>query len=161
MNNEERELVQTGKNLSKKEIWAMLERKRFQELQTAAINLQGELMVYNRCPKCTLVPPCAHYESPDNIANIAPKLMQSPPFKSVLSPTKRNNLLKMVKSHQSSNENAFFPQGENSYYIDTLQNLDTNEIDHSGNTISINRVSNRQNASLPKGFGEQSQRNIH
>ena len=76
----------------------MLERKRFQELKKAAVSLQGELLVHKRCPKCTLIPPCAHYESAEKIVSDAPKIMGSPKFKEVLSPSKRNNLLKMVKS---------------------------------------------------------------
>lgn len=95
---EERELIARGANLPKEEIWELLERKRFQELKKAAINLQGELLAHRRCPKCTLMPPCAHYESPDKIVSDAPKIIGSPKFKDVLSPTKRNTLLKMVKS---------------------------------------------------------------
>ena len=36
---EERELIARGANLSKEEIWELLERKRFNELKKAAINL--------------------------------------------------------------------------------------------------------------------------
>ena len=59
---DERELISKGANMDKEQIWQVLERKRFQELQNAAITLQGELLVQQRCPKCTLVPPCRHYE---------------------------------------------------------------------------------------------------
>ena len=55
-------------------------------------------MVVRRCPKCTLVPPCAHYDSPDSIQSDAPKIMGSESFKEVMSATRRNNLLSMVKS---------------------------------------------------------------
>ena len=56
---EEREIIQMNKDkISKKAIWELLERKRFQELKKAAINLQGELIVSRRCPRCTLMPPC-------------------------------------------------------------------------------------------------------
>lgn len=95
---EERELIARGQDLTKQEIWELLERKRFNELKKAAIGLQGELIAHRRCPKCTLIPPCAHYETPEKIAHDAPKIIGSPKFKDVLSPTKRNNLLKMVKS---------------------------------------------------------------
>ena len=84
-------------NLTKQEIWELLERKRFQELRKAAVNLQGELLVKRRCPKCTLIPPCAHYKTADKIASAAPGILSSPKYK-VISPTKRSNLLKMVKS---------------------------------------------------------------
>lgn len=60
---EERDIIAKGQNLSKQEIWALLEKKRFGELKRASVNLQGQLLTRARCPKCTLVPPCAHYRS--------------------------------------------------------------------------------------------------
>ena len=95
---DERELIARGQGLDKEEIWELLEKKRFQELKNAAIHLQGELLVHHRCPKCTLLPPCAHYESPEKVGQDAPKYVQSEAFKLALSPSKRNNLIKMVKS---------------------------------------------------------------
>lgn len=58
---DERKIVQANEELSKQEIWALLEKKRFEELQRAAIGLTGKLLVQNRCPKCTLEPPCKHF----------------------------------------------------------------------------------------------------
>ena len=45
LDHEEREIIKKGANMSKEQIWALLERKRFRELQKAAVNLQGELLV--------------------------------------------------------------------------------------------------------------------
>ena len=102
LDRDEQAIVAKGKDLSKQEIWELLERKRFQELKKAAVHLQGELMVIRRCPKCTLVPPCAHYESPDSITTDAQKIMGSESFKEVMSATRRNNLLTMVKSQNNT-----------------------------------------------------------
>jgi hypothetical protein len=55
---DEKELIKKGADMDKEQIWAILEKKRFQELQHAAISLTGDLLVQQRCPKCTLMPPC-------------------------------------------------------------------------------------------------------
>ena len=39
LDNEEREIIARGKDLSKQEIWALLEKKRFAELKKASVNL--------------------------------------------------------------------------------------------------------------------------
>ena len=50
--------------ISKEEIWRKLEDKRFHQLKHAAVNLQSDMMILqNRCPKCTLLPPCKHYKN--------------------------------------------------------------------------------------------------
>ena len=156
LDQEEREIIKKGAHLSKQEIWERLELKRFNELKKAAINLQGELLVQRRCPKCTLIPPCQHYKTPDKIVSDAQRLMASPKFKESISPTKRSNLLKMVKSQHTAGasfynteQSLMMTNGDNNanqYYIDTLQagagsgaeenDSPTNTL----NTISINRV---------------------
>ena len=101
--------------LSKQEIWEQLELKRFNELRKAAINLQGELLVQRRCPKCTLVPPCQHYQSSDKIVSDAQRLlMSSPVFKESISPSKRSNILKMMKSHHHMGTTGSFYNPEQS-----------------------------------------------
>lgn len=65
LDKEERELINFSSNLSKEEIWEKLEQKRFNQLKLAAVNLQGDMLVNQRCPKCTLNPPCKHYENSD------------------------------------------------------------------------------------------------
>ena len=67
LDREERDLINLSANLSKEEIWEKLEQKRFQQLKKAAVNLQSELIFNNRCPKCTLVPPCKHYEKVEQV----------------------------------------------------------------------------------------------
>lgn len=108
--------------------------KRFSELKKAAVNLTGELMVKQRCPKCTLMPPCAHYASAAKLVNDAQRVMGSPKFKDAISPNKRSNLIKMVKTQGNGAFEDSMMQGENQYYIDTLQGIDD------GNTISINKA---------------------
>lgn len=75
----------------------LLENKRFKELKGSAIKLQGDLLYNRRCPKCTLIPPCKHYESPDDILADARNFITSDNFKSHLSPKKRQSLMRAVK----------------------------------------------------------------
>ena len=63
LDKDERELVKKGDEVTKEEMWELLENKRFEKLKDSAINLQGDLIFNQRCPKCTLIPPCKHYES--------------------------------------------------------------------------------------------------
>ena len=44
LDNEEREIIARGRDLSKQEIWALLEKKRFGELKRASVNLQAQLL---------------------------------------------------------------------------------------------------------------------
>ena len=50
-------------HLSKEEILERLEQERFQRLHKAASNLKADMMTSNRCPLCTLILPCKHFES--------------------------------------------------------------------------------------------------
>ena len=84
LDNEERDIIARGKDLSKQEVWALLEKKRFQELKKASVNLQGQLLTQQRCPKCTLVPPCKHYRSINHLANEAQRYVYSDSFKQVM-----------------------------------------------------------------------------
>ena len=70
-------------------MWHLLENKRFQQLQESAVNLQGDLLYNMRCPKCTLMPPCKHYGSPEDLLASARTIVASDNFKSHLSPKKR------------------------------------------------------------------------
>ena len=65
LDREERELVRKGDEVTKEEMWQLLEKKRFNKLKESAVNLQGDLIYNQRCPKCTLMPPCKHYENHD------------------------------------------------------------------------------------------------
>ena len=75
--------------------------------------------------------------------------MGSDKFKEVMSATRRNNLLNMVKSQNmmqyvdgnQSNSQLGYGQNDNDYYIDTLQGMNGGEVrDDDSNMISINRV---------------------
>ena len=46
LDREERELVKQGENITKEDMWKLLETKRFDKLKSSAINLQGDL-IYN------------------------------------------------------------------------------------------------------------------
>jgi len=75
----------------------MLEKKRFAELKVEAINLQSEVLANLRCPKCTLAPPCQHYESMSRLVSDAPKYVQSGDFKGSVPAGKRENLMRIIK----------------------------------------------------------------
>jgi len=85
-------LVKKGPEVTKEEMWELLEAKRFEKLKESAVNLQADLVYNQRCPKCTLMPPCKHYESSDHIMNEATKYLHSDNFKTYLSPRKLQGL---------------------------------------------------------------------
>lgn len=93
LDQEEREIIARADDLSREEIWELLEKKRFEELRKRSIMLRGTMIGQARCPKCTLQPPCKHYESPDQIMKDAPDIFQEPEVKLVIPPHKRENLL--------------------------------------------------------------------
>jgi hypothetical protein len=78
-------------------MWELLENKRFENLKQSAVNLQGDLIYNKRCPKCTLIPPCKHYESQEDIVNEAGKYLHTKNFKTYLSPKKLQGLNKAVQ----------------------------------------------------------------
>lgn len=88
LDKDERELVKKGDDVTKEEMWELLENKRFQTLKQQAVNLQGDLIYNKRCPKCTLMPPCKHYGSQEEIVNEANKFMNNTNFKQYISPKK-------------------------------------------------------------------------
>ena len=58
-----------------------------QELKNAALGMKGSLVNNGRCPKCTLKPPCKHYERIEDLPNIvevqpsiAKKTVKVPPL---------------------------------------------------------------------------------
>lgn len=63
LDKDERELLKKGSEVTKEEMWKLLESKRFDKLKEGTVNLQGDLLYNQRCHKCTLLPPCKHYES--------------------------------------------------------------------------------------------------
>jgi hypothetical protein len=61
-------------NLSVQQMAERLERQRMTELKNAAIVMKGTLVQNGRCPKCTLKPPCKHFETSEDIPKEAPAL---------------------------------------------------------------------------------------
>ncbi len=97
LDREERELVKKGDEVTKQEMWDLLESKRFSKLQESAVNLQGDLIFNQRCPKCTLQPPCNHYQNSEDIIQDASKLLQTKTFKQYMSPKKISGLMNVIK----------------------------------------------------------------
>jgi len=81
LDKDERELVKKGDDVTKEEMWDLLEEKRFKTLKQEAVNLQGDLIYNKRCPKCTLIPPCKHYVSQEEMVEEANKFMNNTNFK--------------------------------------------------------------------------------
>ena len=97
LDQEEREIIAKADELSREQIWDLLERKRFDELKKRAIVLSGNMLSQARCPKCTLMPPCKHYTSSEGILKDATDIMNDPEYKKVITPHKRENLIFMLK----------------------------------------------------------------
>jgi hypothetical protein len=58
-------------SLSVSQIADKLENQRINELKTAALGMKGTLVNNGRCPKCTLKPPCKHYEKVEDLPSTA------------------------------------------------------------------------------------------
>lgn len=56
--------------MSVQQIADKLENQRIQELKNAALGMKGSLVNNGRCPKCTLKPPCKHYEKIEDLPNV-------------------------------------------------------------------------------------------
>lgn len=54
-------------NLSVAQIADKLEKQRINELKNAALGMKGNLVQNGRCPKCTLKPPCKHFDKAEDI----------------------------------------------------------------------------------------------
>ena len=57
-------------HLSVKQIADKIELQRINELKTAAMGLKGTLVSSGRCPKCTLKPPCKHFDNIDDLPSL-------------------------------------------------------------------------------------------
>ena len=53
--------------LTAAQIAEKLESQRLSELKLAAFGMKGSLVSNGRCPKCTLKPPCKHYQSSEEL----------------------------------------------------------------------------------------------
>ena len=66
--------------LTVQEITDKIEEQRVKEMKQVALGMKGSLVQGGRCPKCTLKPPCNHFDSVDalpNVEDIQPKILKS------------------------------------------------------------------------------------
>jgi hypothetical protein len=94
---EEREIISNSEELSRDQIWNLLEKKIHEELAKRTIIFQGNMISRARCPKCTLLPPCKHYSSSEAILKDASDIFNGSEFKKVIPPNKRESLILMLK----------------------------------------------------------------
>jgi len=55
------------------------------------------MIIKRRCPKCTLAPPCKHFNNQYEILQEGPSLVLKGEFKQHLSPKKREIIVKTLK----------------------------------------------------------------
>lgn len=75
-----------GDQVTKQEMWELMEKKRFQKLAAETVNLQGDMLLNHRCPKCTLVPPCKHYDSSEEFMTNLNSILSQTEFQKLMSP---------------------------------------------------------------------------
>lgn len=63
MDTEERHFLQVVKELSREEMWEQLELRRLESLKEKGVMMSAQLLAKARCPKCTLQPPCKHFDN--------------------------------------------------------------------------------------------------
>lgn len=90
---EERSIIARADSMTREQVWDLLEKKRYEDLKRRAVQLSGEMLAKARCPVCTLMPPCKHYQSSDEIATDAQKVINQPEFKKAIPAVKRDNLI--------------------------------------------------------------------
>lgn len=71
LDHEEKLIISKADTMTKDEVWHALEMKRYNDLKRTGVQLSGEMMAKARCPKCTLQPPCKHYNTADEIVQSA------------------------------------------------------------------------------------------
>ena len=54
-------------NMSVSQMADKMEHQRINELKNAALGMKGTLVSSGRCPKCTLKPPCKHFEKMEDL----------------------------------------------------------------------------------------------
>ena len=67
---------------TKEDLTQKLEQERLSQIKNAAWSMKGELVAGGRCPKCTLKPPCKHYDTLGAILNDPAALPAAPIKKS-------------------------------------------------------------------------------
>jgi hypothetical protein len=89
--------------------------KRISEIKKKAANLKGSLATNGRCPKCTLKPPCKHYDSLEALNGASTKEEQTPASKQNLEfyPNKVEYSASMVSnSHHAQSEQPKFQKSD-------------------------------------------------
>ena len=154
LDKEERDLVKRGDDVTKEEMWKLLESKRFSKLKESAVNLQGDLIYNQRCPICTLMPPCKHYQSNDQILGDAGKFLQSSSFKQHMSPRKLQGLMHAMKDHPTPGLLDYLAESpKRSIMINdtSVAQFDTGSRNNRGAATDMS-MGHRRNTSLP-GIG--------
>jgi hypothetical protein len=75
----------------------MLENKRYSDLHKSAVALSVNMVAKARCPVCTLMPPCKHYDSQLQIVSSASKILSQPSYKDVISIAKRDQAINQLR----------------------------------------------------------------
>ena len=149
LDREERALVKKGEQVTKDQMWDLLEAKRFQSLHQNAVNLQGDLIFNRRCPKCTLVPPCQHFSNPEQIMDEANKMIISSSFKSNISPRKIQGLMIAMREQKVASRFGEYTNEHHEYLMQQMV------LDNSRATLSTHSRTQKgkRNASTTETFG--------
>jgi hypothetical protein len=103
LDEEERQLLSKKDILTREELWDLLEKKRFEDLERKTKQMQGAVIANGRCPKCTLVPPCQHYKDHKQILADAERLLYQEEYKQAIAPAKREKIVTSLKKHSLQN----------------------------------------------------------
>ena len=90
---EEKEILESMQVMTREDLWNLLEKKRFEDLELKTVKLSGLMIAHSRCPKCTLPPPCNHFESTVAISLDAAKILNIDKYKQAIAPAKREYYL--------------------------------------------------------------------
>ncbi len=66
------------------------------------------LLMQSRCPKCTLLPPCKHYEKIEDMIADAAHFVAKPMFRENLSPKKREIIYRTLREQKHEIEQGTF-----------------------------------------------------
>ncbi|CDW78383.1 kinesin motor domain containing protein [Stylonychia lemnae] len=152
--------------LSVQQIADKLENQRIQELKSAALGMKGTLVNNGRCPKCTLKPPCKHYEKIEDLPNIVevqPSLAKKQPNMPPLYPNKdtHTNLLLAnqppIQKQRNDSEATRFTTSSSTYVNQLSSNSNStpsnNTFQNSGAQMILNQNNNiTQNSNRTSQF---------
>ena len=95
-----------AQDMSHEEVLDLLQAKLFSDLKKNATQLRADMMGKARCPTCTLVPPCQHFQSQQEIVTSASKIMGQKDFRDHVPAYKRDNTIKQLQ--KAATKNNFF-----------------------------------------------------